>query len=55
MADAQCFCDECKRAMEYERKRILAEIEKLKPYLDENGVATWFKHGAYVRRIKGGN
>jgi hypothetical protein len=52
MAEAQCFCDECVTAMAYERERILAEIDKLKPYLDENGVANWFKHAAYVRRIQ---
>jgi hypothetical protein len=52
MAEPQCFCDECEMAMAYERERILAEIDKLKPYVDEHGVANWFKHAAYVRAIQ---
>lgn len=42
-----------KIARDQERERILAEIDKLKPYIDENGVANWFKHAAYVRKVKG--
>jgi len=36
-----------------ERERILAEIDKLKPFIDEQGQANWFRHAAYVRAIKG--
>ena len=36
-----------------ERERILAEIDKLKPFIDEKGQANWHRHAAYVRAIKG--
>jgi hypothetical protein len=36
-----------------EQERILAEIDKLKPFIDEQGQANWFRHAAYVRAIKG--
>ena len=39
----------------FERERILADVDKLRPYIDEQGVANWFTHAAYVRAIKGGN
>ncbi len=39
----------------FERERILGDVEKLRPYIDEQGVANWFTHAAYVRAIKGGN
>jgi len=38
-----------------ERERILAAVEKLRPYIDEQGQANWFRHEAYVRAIKGDN
>lgn len=43
------------QAWEQERERILADVEKLQPYIDENGQANWFVHAAYVRAIKGEN
>jgi hypothetical protein len=46
---ASCVCTQI------ERERILSAVEKLQPYIDEQGVANWFKHAAYVRAIKGGN
>ena len=39
----------------FERERILADVEKLLPNIDQQGQATWFRHTAYVRAIKGGN
>jgi hypothetical protein len=39
----------------FERERILADVEKLLPKIDEQGQAAWFRHTAYVRAIKGGN
>jgi hypothetical protein len=39
----------------YERERLLGAVEKLQPYIDEQGVANWFRHAAYVCAIKGGN
>ena len=52
MAEESCDSEKCICA-QVERERILAEIDKLKPFLDENGVANWFKHIAYVRAVKG--
>jgi hypothetical protein len=42
-----CVCSQIERA------RILAEIDKLKPFIDEQGQANWYRHAAYVRAIKG--
>jgi hypothetical protein len=42
-----CVCSQI------ERERILAEIGKLKPFIDEQGQANWYRHAAYVRAIKG--
>jgi hypothetical protein len=39
----------------FERERILADVEKLLPNIDQQGQANWFRHTAYVRAIKGGN
>ena len=39
----------------FERERILADVEKLLPNIDQQDQATWFRHTAYVRAIKGGN
>ena len=41
------------QAWQQERERILIEVEKLRPHLDEKGQATWFRHEAYVVAIKG--
>jgi len=39
----------------FERERILADVDKLLPRINEQGQAAWFRHAAYVRAIKGGN
>lgn len=36
-----------------ERERILTAVDKLKPFVDEQGQPNWFVHAAYVRAIKG--
>jgi hypothetical protein len=49
-----CDSDKCV-CSKIERERILSAVEKLQPYIDEQGVANWFKHAAYVRAINSGN
>ena len=46
---ASCVCTQI------ERERILSNVEKLQPFIDEQGRATWFRHAAYVRAITDAN
>lgn len=44
----KCVCTQI------ERQRILSAVDKLRPYIDEQGQPNWFRHAAYVRVIQEG-